>query len=77
MNIDRAELANAIAEATGWSVSADTHRGLRRRRRGPASRLRHRTPSVLMRSLRREYQAGAWHQRPESLRMGGVTDRLE
>ena len=26
MNIDRAELANAIAEATGWSVSADTHR---------------------------------------------------
>lgn len=26
MNIDRAELANAIAETTGWSVTADPHR---------------------------------------------------
>jgi len=26
MCIDRAELANALAEATGWSVSADPHR---------------------------------------------------
>ncbi|MCS4595110.1 hypothetical protein KTJ89_19120 [Brevibacterium sediminis] len=26
MSIDRAELANALAEATGWSVSADPHR---------------------------------------------------
>ncbi|MGC2941034.1 MULTISPECIES: hypothetical protein [unclassified Brevibacterium] len=26
MNIDRAELANTLAEATGWSVSADPHR---------------------------------------------------
>ena len=26
MSIDRAELANALAEATGWSVTADPHR---------------------------------------------------
>ena len=26
MSIDRADLASALAEATGWSVSADTHR---------------------------------------------------
>ncbi|WP_210604332.1 hypothetical protein [Brevibacterium oceani] len=26
MSIDRAELANTLAEATGWSVSADTKR---------------------------------------------------
>lgn len=26
MSIDRAELANALAEATGWSVSADPRR---------------------------------------------------
>ncbi len=26
MSIDRTELANALAEATGWSVSADPHR---------------------------------------------------
>lgn len=26
MSIDRAELATALAEATGWSVTADSHR---------------------------------------------------
>ncbi|MFE1084921.1 hypothetical protein [Brevibacterium sediminis] len=26
MRIDRTELANALAEATGWSVTADSHR---------------------------------------------------
>lgn len=26
MSIDRAELANALAETTGWSVTADPHR---------------------------------------------------
>ena len=26
MSIDRADLANALAEATGWSVTADPHR---------------------------------------------------
>lgn len=26
ISIDRAELANALAEATGWSVTADSHR---------------------------------------------------
>lgn len=28
MSIDRTELADALAEATGWSVTTDPHRGL-------------------------------------------------
>ena len=76
MSIDRAVLASALAEATGWSVSADPHRGLwegkgvRRRDCGtgpPLCRYAHSTGSS-------RYGRGI-----SGLANGvcGVTDRLE